>query len=112
MARKPTIQELEAILDSEEDAPIEILPNGEVRAMGAIAGIELAKDKAKRMQYPLELGVCGQVAGQTLMRGVIVRPTGNALVMCPPLTFEAEHVETLKAALAEALIVVAGQLGL
>ena len=34
MARKPTIQELEAILDSEEDAPIEILPNGEVRAMG------------------------------------------------------------------------------
>lgn len=85
---------------------------GEVRSMGAIAGIELAKDKAKRMQYPLELGVCGQVAGQTLMRGVIVRPTGNALVMCPPLTFEAEHVETLKAALAEALIVVAGQLGL
>ena len=34
MARKPTIHELEAILDEEEDSPIEILPNGEVRALG------------------------------------------------------------------------------
>ena len=34
MAKKPTIYELEAILDEEEDSPIEILPNGEVRARG------------------------------------------------------------------------------
>jgi len=33
MAR-PTIAELEAILDKEEDVEIEILPNGEVRALG------------------------------------------------------------------------------
>lgn len=40
MARKPTIRELEAILDEEEDSPIEILPNGEVRAVG---GSDLAE---------------------------------------------------------------------
>ena len=34
MAAKPTIAELEAILDKEEDVPIEILPNGEIRAQG------------------------------------------------------------------------------
>ena len=34
MVNKPTIHELEAILDEEEDSPIEILPNGEVRARG------------------------------------------------------------------------------
>ena len=34
MDRKPTIHELEAILDEEEDSPIEILPNGEVRTVG------------------------------------------------------------------------------
>ena len=28
MARKPTIHELEQLLESEEDTPIEILPNG------------------------------------------------------------------------------------
>ena len=31
---RPTIAELEAILDREEDVEIEILPNGEVRAKG------------------------------------------------------------------------------
>lgn len=31
---KPTIWELEQILESEEDTPIEILPNGEIRAQG------------------------------------------------------------------------------
>ena len=34
MARKPTIYELEQLLESEEDTPIEILPNGEIRARG------------------------------------------------------------------------------
>jgi hypothetical protein len=34
MTKKPTIKELEEILDSEEDTPIEILPNGEIRAQG------------------------------------------------------------------------------
>lgn len=34
MPNKPTIKELEAILDAEEDTPIEILPNGEIRAQG------------------------------------------------------------------------------
>ena len=34
MARKPTIHELEEILESEEDTPIEILPNGEIRSLG------------------------------------------------------------------------------
>lgn len=33
--RKPTVEELEKLLNSEEDAAIEILPNGEIRAIGA-----------------------------------------------------------------------------
>lgn len=32
--KKPTISELEQILASEQETPIEILPNGEVRARG------------------------------------------------------------------------------
>jgi hypothetical protein len=31
--KRPTIAELEAILSKEEEQPIEILPNGEVRAV-------------------------------------------------------------------------------
>ena len=34
MRKNPTIRELEEILQNEESAPIEILPNGEIRALG------------------------------------------------------------------------------
>ena len=34
MKKKPTIDELGKLLEQEEDVPIEILPNGEIRALG------------------------------------------------------------------------------
>lgn len=45
MVAKPTIQELEAILDKEEDVPLEILPNGEIRAQGSTSISELGGKK-------------------------------------------------------------------
>ena len=53
MSRKPTIHELEAILDDEEDMPIEILPNGEVRALGGSSGTETNFRKPITMQEDL-----------------------------------------------------------
>lgn len=35
LRRRPTIEELERLLASEEAVPIEILPNGEIRALTA-----------------------------------------------------------------------------
>jgi hypothetical protein len=42
---RPTIEELEAILDSEQEVEIEILPNGEVRAIGQTSAQELGGRK-------------------------------------------------------------------
>lgn len=53
MSAKPTIQELEAILDQEEDTPIEILPNGEIRARGQTSGQELSGKKPLTMREDL-----------------------------------------------------------
>ncbi len=53
MSAKPTIQELESILDSEEDVPIEILPNGEIRARGQTSSSELSGRKPLTMQEDL-----------------------------------------------------------
>ncbi len=53
MARKPTIHELEAILDEEEDSPIEILPNGEVRELGGSAAAESGYRKPITMREDL-----------------------------------------------------------
>lgn len=53
MSTKPTIEELEAILDMEEDVPIEILPNGEIRAQGQTSSSELSGKKPLTMQEDL-----------------------------------------------------------
>lgn len=52
MAR-PSIAELEAILDSEEEVPIEILPNGEIRAKGTAGTLELGGRKPLTMREDL-----------------------------------------------------------
>jgi hypothetical protein len=53
MDKKPTIQELEKLLNSEEDTPIQILPNGEIRAQGAVASAELGGKKPLTMKENL-----------------------------------------------------------
>lgn len=53
MSKKPTIHELEAILDDEEDSPIEILPNGEVRALGGSDAVERGGHKPITMREDL-----------------------------------------------------------
>jgi hypothetical protein len=52
MAR-PTIAELEAILQSEEEVPIEILPNGEVREKGKTSTLETGGRKPLTMREDL-----------------------------------------------------------
>jgi hypothetical protein len=50
---KQTIAELEAILQNEEEVPIEILPNGEVRAKGQTSSQELGGRKPLTMREDL-----------------------------------------------------------
>ncbi len=53
MAQKPTIEELEAILDQEEEISIEILPNGEIRAQNQTSSFELGGKKPLTMREDL-----------------------------------------------------------
>ena len=53
MGKKPTIQELKTILDREEEVPIEILPNGEIRAQGQTSTTETAGKKPLTMKENL-----------------------------------------------------------
>jgi hypothetical protein len=47
------IDELEALLNSEEDIPIQILPNGEIRQIGKTSAVELAGKKPLTMRENL-----------------------------------------------------------
>jgi hypothetical protein len=59
MNQRPTIKELEEILENEEDTPIEILPNGEIRPVGSGASADLGRRKPITMREDLggEYGV-------------------------------------------------------
>ncbi|UTW58093.1 aminotransferase class III-fold pyridoxal phosphate-dependent enzyme [Kordiimonas sp. SCSIO 12603] len=83
---------------------------GEVRCSGLMAGIELTKNKETREQYPLEGNVCDAVSQACLMRGVVLRPTGNVLVMCPPLVINHQEIDFAIAILQEALTEIYGKL--
>jgi hypothetical protein len=50
---RPTIADLEAILDREEQVEIEILPNGEVRALGDSTAAERGGRKPLTMRENL-----------------------------------------------------------
>jgi len=50
---KPTIAELEKILNSEQETEIEILPNGEVRAKGGSTASETGGKKPLTMREDL-----------------------------------------------------------
>lgn len=53
VSNRPTIAELEAILAREEEVPIDILPNGEVRARGSTSPAELGGRKPLTMRENL-----------------------------------------------------------
>ena len=53
MDGKPTIQELERLLNSEEDTPIQILPNGEIREVGQTNAADLGTKKPLTMKENL-----------------------------------------------------------
>lgn len=54
MDKRPTsIQELEALLNSEEDVKIQILPNGEIRQLGTATANEVGNKKPLTMKEDL-----------------------------------------------------------
>lgn len=53
MSQQSKIDELERLLNSEEDIPIQILPNGEIRQVGHATSSELGNKKPLTMKENL-----------------------------------------------------------
>ena len=53
MSQQSKIDELERLLNSEEDIPIQILPNGEIRQIGQATSSELGSKKPLTMKENL-----------------------------------------------------------
>ena len=76
---------------------------GETRGVGLVGAIELVKDKKTKALFDASLMV-----GPTLVKfghehGLIVRPVGDALAMCPPIIITEQEIDLLFDRLAKAL---------
>lgn len=63
MAKKLSLEELEAVLNSEEETPIQILPNGEIREVGNASAAEIGNKKPLTMREDLGGEYLGIVHG-------------------------------------------------
>jgi adenosylmethionine-8-amino-7-oxononanoate aminotransferase len=61
------------------------LPNiGEVRGKGLMGALEAVSDKAARKPFPSDLSVSERIANACTDHGLICRPLGQSIVLCPP----------------------------
>ena len=73
---------------------------GDVRQRGLMAGVELVADRASRESYPVAERRGMSVCSAARERGVFLRPLGDVIVLCPPLTITEEEVQRLVDAVA------------
>lgn len=68
---------------------------GEARGVGLIGGIELVADKASKRPFDAQNSVGAHAAGFCQEEGVILRPLGDTLAVCPPLIIQESEINAL-----------------
>ena len=74
---------------------------GDVRAVGLMGAVELVSDRASKEPVPTALTM--GIRRAALGAGVIVRASGNMIVVCPPLIVGRREIDRLVHALDDAL---------
>jgi 4-aminobutyrate--pyruvate transaminase len=98
--------ELQAALGALRDHPLV----GDVRGVGLIAGLELMRDKAKRVAFDPALRVGVRAGAAAQRHGLILRVMGDRMVFAPPLVIEPPDIEEMAARLRRGLDDVADEL--
>ncbi|MCG8441259.1 MAG: aminotransferase [Caulobacterales bacterium] len=84
---------------------------GEVRSVGLLGGIDLARDKDTRERFS-PAGRAAEICRDACWEaGLIVRALGEAVAVCPPLIISEPEIDELCAKLRVGLDAVAGELG-
>lgn len=70
---------------------------GDVRGKGLMAALELVSDRASKK--PADKKIMGAIADAVYEAGVMIRVSGNNIILSPPLILTARDVETIAAGL-------------
>lgn len=98
-----------ALLRRRLDEELGAHPNvADIRGLGLLQGIELTRDRSTGASFSRSTEFAGRVAMEALERGLWVYPCGSGpvddgLLIGPPFTITADHIETIVGTLAEAI---------
>ena len=76
---------------------------GDVRGVGLMGGVEFVADKQTRQPFESSLGVGLICADHAHEGGLLVRPLGDTVALCPPLIITADQIDELFGKLESAL---------
>lgn len=76
---------------------------GQVRSKGLVAAVELVKDKGSRERLAPESAGAVYTRDRAIENGLMVRQTGDAMIMSPPFVTSTEEVDALVSKLTSAL---------
>ena len=68
---------------------------GEARGMGLVGGLELSADKRSKTPFDPKKLVGAQVVKHAQDEGLIVRPIGDTISICPPLVIKPAEIDEL-----------------
>ena len=84
---------------------------GEVRSFGLLAGIEIVADKAGRARHQPPGSAAIRVRDYAVANGLMVRATGDTMILSPPLIWTRDTIDTACDRIATALDLALGDLG-
>jgi 4-aminobutyrate--pyruvate transaminase len=76
---------------------------GEVRGVGLIAAVELVKDRQTKESFAPAGSAAAHFVERAHAHGLVLRPLGEAVALCPPLSIEPDEIDELLARFARAL---------
>ena len=84
---------------------------GEARGRGLMGALEAVADKATKTPFDAALSVSERIANTCTDHGLICRPLGQAVVLCPPFIMTEPQMDEMFAKLEQALDQVFGEVG-
>jgi putrescine---pyruvate transaminase len=76
---------------------------GEVRTLGMLGAVELVRDKSSRQRLAPEAAGAVYCRNQAITAGLMVRQTGDSMIIAPPLICNHREIDNLVSMLAQAL---------
>jgi 4-aminobutyrate---pyruvate transaminase len=68
---------------------------GEARGLGLIGGVEVVADKATKRPFDTRAIVGSRAAALVQDEGLIIRPIGDTLALCPPLIIKDDEIDEM-----------------